>query len=194
MIKFSYLIFFLILFNLNFSFANSIINLTEDNWNNIKSMTGQFKQTNHDGSIQHGNFYIQKPYRSLFEYHNQLENILISKYFLHIINEKHHVIDTYPIGSNPIKYLLLDNLKIDEHFDHSEQEIDHEYILHLMKKDRINDYEQVSLYFHKETLNLRKWEITNESGEKISLEFTKNLKNISISPDKFVIHHINLSE
>ena len=36
--------------------------------------------------------------------------------------------------------------------------------------------------------------IFNEFGEKTSLEFTNILNNISISPDKFVIHFNNTNE
>ena len=45
------------------------------------------------------------------------------------------------------------------------------------------------LYFNKSPFELKKWEIFNEFGDLTSLEFTKILKNIHISQDKFVIHH-----
>ena len=60
MTKFLSLLFFFIFLKVNLIFADSLVNLSEANWNDIDSMTGQFKQTNHDGNIQHGNFYIQK--------------------------------------------------------------------------------------------------------------------------------------
>ncbi|MDG2416538.1 MAG: outer-membrane lipoprotein carrier protein LolA [Pelagibacterales bacterium] len=188
------LLFILIFLKFNFSFADSLVNLSEANWNDIDSMTGQFKQTNHDGNIQFGNFYIQKPHRSLFEYKGQEEKILTSKFFLHIINQKHFVIDSYPIGSNPLKYLLLENLDLQRHFDLIFTETTDQFLINLSQKGGNNNLEKIILYFNIDTLELKKWDIFNEFGEKTSLEFTNIIKNISISVDKFVIHYDNIDE
>ncbi|MFL2899166.1 MAG: LolA family protein [Candidatus Pelagibacterales bacterium] len=193
MTKLFSLLFTLIFFKFNFVFADSLLNLSETSWNNINSMTGQFKQTDNDGKVQYGNFYIQKPYQSLFEYKGQEEKILTSKFFLHIINQKHFIIDSYPIGNNPIKYLLLENLDLQKYFDLEFDEAINQFSIDLSRK-RNNNLEKVTLYFNKETLELKKWEILNEFGEKTSLEFTNIIKNISISSDKFVIHYNNTNE
>ena len=194
MTKFLSLLFFFIFLKVNLIFADSLLNLSEANWNDIESMTGQFKQTNHDGNIQHGNFYIQKPHRSLFEYKGQKEKILTSKFFLHIVNQKHFVIDSYPIGSNPLKYLLLENLDLQKHFDLVFAETKDEFSINLSQKNGNNNLEKITLYFNRDSLELEKWDIFNEFGEKTSLEFTNIIKNISISADKFVIHHNNTDE
>ena len=194
MTKFLSLLIFFIFLKFNFAFAESLVNLSEANWNNIDSMTGQFKQTNHDGNIQFGNFYIQKPHRSLFEYKGQKEKILTSKFFLHIVNQKHFIIDSYPIGNNPIKYLLLENLDLQKHFDLVLAETKDEFSINLSHKDVNNSLEKITLYFDRDSLELIKWEIFNEFGEKTSLEFTNIIKNISIDADKFVIHHNNTDE
>ena len=178
----------------NFAFAESLVNLSEANWNNIDSMIGQFKQTDHDGNIQYGNFYIQKPHRSLFEYKGQEEKILTSKFFLHIVNQKHFVIDSYPIGSNPLKYLLLENLDLQKYFDLVFTETKKQFSINLSQKSGNNNLEKITLYFNRDSLELKKWEIFNEFGEKTSLEFTNIIKNISISADKFVIHYSNTYE
>jgi outer membrane lipoprotein-sorting protein len=194
MTKFLSLLFFFIFLKVNLIFADSLVNLSEANWNDIDSMTGQFKQTNHDGNIQHGNFYIQKPHRSLFEYKGQKEKILTSKFFLHIVNQKHFIIDSYPIGSNPLKYLLLENLDLQKHFDLVFAETKDEFSINLSQKNGNDNLEKITLYFNRDSLELEKWDIFNEFGEKTSLEFTNIIKNISISADKFVIHHNNTDE
>lgn len=194
MTKFFSLLFICIFLKFNFVVAESLVNLSEANWNDISSMTGQFKQTDHDGNIQYGNFYIQKPHRSLFEYKEQEEKILTSKFFLHIVNQKHFVIDSYPIGDNPLKYLLLENLDLNRHFNLISSETTDHFSISLSQKSEDNKLEKITLYFERDTLELKKWEIFNEFGEKTSLEFTNIIKNISISADKFVIHHNNADE
>jgi outer membrane lipoprotein-sorting protein len=194
MTKFLSLLFFFIFLKFNFAFADSLVNLSEANWNDIDSMTGQFKQTNHDGNIQYGNFYIQKPHRSLFEYKGQKEKILTSKFFLHIVNQKHFIIDSYPIGSNPLKYLLLENLDLQRHFDLVFTETTDQFLINLSQKGGDSNLGKITLYFNIDTLELKKWDIFNEFGEKTSLEFTNIIKNISIGADKFVIHYDNTDE
>ena len=194
MTKFFSLLSFLIFLNLNFVYAESLIDLSEESWNNIDSMTGQFKQTDSDGNIQYGNFYIQKPHRSLFEYKEQEEKILTTKFFLHIINQKHFIIDSYPIGKNPIKYLLLENLDLQKYFDLEFNKTKDQFSINLSQKETDSNKEKITLYFQRDSIELKKWEIFNEFGEKTSLEFTNIIKNISISADKFVIHHNNTSE
>ena len=194
MTKFLSLLFFFTFLKFNFAFADPLVNLSVANWNDVNSMTGQFKQTNHDGNIQYGDFYIQKPHRSLFEYKGQKEKILTSKFFLHIVNQKHFIIDSYPIGSNPLKYLLLENLDLQKHFDLVFAETKDEFSINLSQKNGNNNLEEITLYFNRDSLELEKWDIFNEFGEKTSLEFTNIIKNISISPDKFVIHYNNTNE
>ena len=194
MTKFFSLLFILIFVKFNLAFADSLVNLSEASWNDIDSMTGQFKQTNHDGNIQYGNFYIQKPHRSLFEYKGQEEKILTSKFFLHIVNQKHFIIDSYPLGNNPLKYLLLENLNLERHFDLISTETSDQFLINLSQKGENNNLEKITLYFDRESLELNKWQIYNEFGEKTSLEFTNIIKNISISADKFVIHYNNTDE
>ena len=194
MSKFFSLLFILIFLKLNFSFADSLVNLSEANWNDIESMTGQFKQTNHDGNIQYGNFYIKKPHRSLFEYKGQEEKILTSKFFLHIVNQKHFIIDSYPIGGNPLKYLLLENLDLQKYFDLTSAETKDQFAINLYQRGGNNNLEKVTLYFNRDSLELKKWDIFNEFGEKTSLEFTNITKNISIGADKFVVHYNNTDE
>ena len=190
---FSFL-FVLILFKLNFAFSESLVISAEKNWNDIKSITGQFKQIDIDGKIQYGNFYLKKPYKSLFEYNDQKEKILTSKFFLHIIDQKHFIIDSYPISSNPIKYLLLENLNLQKHFEVLSYETKDQINVKLSGKGKSKDIEKINLYFDKLSLALKKWEIFNEFGEKTSLEFTNIIKNISISTDKFAVHYNNTDE
>ena len=86
MTKFFSLLFILIFLKFNFAFAESLVNLSEASWNDIDSMTGQFKQTDHDGNIQYGNFYIQKPHRSLFEYTKCIQTHATTMILFIIIN------------------------------------------------------------------------------------------------------------
>jgi outer membrane lipoprotein-sorting protein len=86
---------------------------------------------------------------------------------------------------------LLENLNLQEHYDYAIRNTSDQITIDLSQKELDNDFEKITLYFKKETLDLKKWEIFNEFGEKTSLEFTNIIKNISIGADKFVIHYNN---
>ena len=187
-------LFILIFLKLNFAFSESLITSTEKYWNGINSMTGQFKQIDSDGRIQYGNFYLKKPHKSLFEYNDQEEKILTTKFFLYIIDQKHFIIDSYPISSSPIKFLFFENLNLQKHFNVVSYDTNDQITIELTENEETDNLEKITLYFNKKSLDLKKWEIFNEFGEKTSLEFTNILKNISISPDKFVIHYNNTDE
>ena len=77
------------------------------NWNQIKSMSGTFQQTDLEGNVVSGKFYFLKPYQSKFEYDNQPENIITNERLLRIVDSEGYQIDSYPIGNNIIKKSYL---------------------------------------------------------------------------------------
>ena len=53
---------FLFFFVVNNSSSNPIVTDIEDNWNEIKSMSGQFEQIDQEGNIFKGQFFFLKPF------------------------------------------------------------------------------------------------------------------------------------
>ena len=51
---------FLFFFVVNNSSSNSIVTDIEDNWNEIKSMSGQFEQIDQEGNVFNGQFFFFK--------------------------------------------------------------------------------------------------------------------------------------
>ena len=64
----------------------------------------------------------------------------------------------------------------------------HEIFLKHKDKDQTN---HIKIFFDKNTLDLKKWEIYDEFNNKTYLEFTKIKKNISISQNLFVVKYKN---
>ena len=44
--------------------SNEVITSIEKHWNQINTMSGQFRQEDSDGIVSYGNFYFLKPYLS----------------------------------------------------------------------------------------------------------------------------------
>ena len=159
------------------------------NWNQIKSMSGTFQQTDLEGNVVSGKFYFLKPYQSKFEYDNQPENIITNERLLRIVDSEGYQIDSYPIGNNIIKKILSHEININEMFDIRDIKDNIEFYELDLFIDREDETGRAILYFDKNTLDLKKWELIDEFENKTVLEFTKFKKNIFISEKLFVVKY-----
>ena len=167
----------------------SLLNTIEDNWNKIKTMSGNFIQYNSDETMSYGKFFLSKPFKSKFIYENNNETIITTENLIVLLDKEGYRIDSYPIFNSPIKNLLVN--KID--FQNIETNIK------INKKNNlydiyISDLDQkgVAIFsFKKDSLDLEKWEIIDEFDQSTVLEFTKIKKNISISPETYKVRYKN---
>ena len=190
-VSFSKLIcFFISLYSINaFSEENELINIIEENWNSSQTISGRFHQELNDNNIISGNFYIQKPYKSNFTYDNGLENIITSRFFINIVDNKKFLIDRYPIVNQPIYKILSEEISFKEIFEIlSIKIIDNEIAINLVSKNNSSDSKaKIKLAFNGDDYSLKNWEIIDDLGQSTYLEFTKIRKNISIDQELFVI-------
>ena len=169
----------------------SILNKIQDNWNNTKSMSGSFVQIVDDNEMRNGNFYFLKPYLAKFVYDNRNEDIITNERLLRIVDKEGYQIDSYLIGNHIMKSLLSDKTNIIDNLDATKvtQKDGNYQIAILFDKGQTNVH--VLLSFDNQTLDLKKWEITDEFMSKTVLEFTKIKKNIFISQSLFDVKYRN---
>ena len=171
------------------AFSSEIISEIEKNWNQIKSMSGKFEQIDPDENILTGNFFFLKPFKSKFEYQDGYEDIITNESLMLVVNKEGFQIESYAIGNSMLKKLLSDNVKIDDEFDIiSLREDDKFYQLLLKIKNDMTD-NQIQFTFDQSSLDLKKWEIYDEFGNKTVFKFTKIKKNIFISQNLFVVKY-----
>ena len=181
---------FISLYSINaFSEENELINIIEENWNSSQTISGRFHQELNDNNIISGNFYIQKPYKSNFTYDNGLENIITSRFFINIVDNKKFLIDRYPIVNQPIYKILSEEISFKEVFEIlSIKIIDNEIAINLVSKNNSSDSKaKIKLAFNGDDYSLKNWEIIDDLGQSTYLEFTKIRKNISIDQKWFII-------
>ena len=172
-----------------FSEENKYIDIIEEDWNNTQTISGRFHQKLNDDDIVSGNFYIQKPYKSNFTYDNELENIITSKFFINIVDNKKFLIDRYPIINQPIYKILSEEISLKETFEIlSIKIINNEIAINLVSKNNSSDSKaKIKLTFNGDDYSLKNWEIIDDLGQSTYLEFTKIRKNISIDQELFII-------
>ena len=183
----------LVFFPCHFLTANteSIISKIQNNWNEIQTMSGEFSQLDSNGNLETGKFFFSKPYLSKFIYKNKKEDIVTNESLLRIVDKEGFQIDSYAIGGNILKKLLSNNLDIKKEFEiNFIEETEKSYDIAAISKNS-NSMSEVILTFNKTTIELEKWEISDEIGNKTVLQFTKVKKNIFISDNLFDVRYQN---
>ena len=162
-----------------------IIKIIEKAWNNIQTLNGNFHQQIDGDKIISGDFFIEKPYKSNFTYHNQTQNIITSKYFINFVDKESKLLDRYPIINQPVYKLFSKNINLNNIFHiRSVDQNQTEVKIKLAPKD--NNEIQIDLTFHFKNYLLKKWEIVDALGQTTYLEFTNVRKNISIDQNLFI--------
>ena len=197
--------YFLILFFFIITLVNSesevinnkkeIISLIENSWNSIDTMSGRFEQIDTDHNIETGNFYFDKPYKSKFSYDHKDETIITGRVLITVLDNEGFQIDSYPIGNSPIKNILSNDIKFDDIFKiiSIEKILNKENVYQVTAINKNSDElsGKVLFFFTLDDFTLKKWVIFDEFSNKTVLEFTNIQKNISISPNIFVVRYRN---
>ena len=162
-----------------------IIKIIEKEWNHTQTLNGKFHQKIDGDRVISGDFFIEKPYKSNFTYHNQIHNIITSKYFINFVDKKSKLLDRYPIINQPVYKLFSKNIDLENIFHiRSVDQNQSEVKIKLAPKD--NNEIQIDLTFHSKDYLLKKWEIVDALGQTTYLEFTNVRKNISIDQNLFI--------
>ena len=176
---------------LNVSALNEklLLESIEDHWNKVNTMSGNFIQYNSDETMSYGNFYLSKPFKSKFVYQNNNETIVTTETLIVLLDKEGFRIDSYPLLNSPIKNLLVNKF----YFENLSSNIklnEKNNFYHIYIND-LEDERAAIFSFHKDSLDLKKWEIVDEFDQSTVLEFTKIKKNISISPETYKIKYKN---
>ena len=186
-----FIIFSIFAVNLTFSYASEYhdnkIKIIEESWNNIRTMSGNFLQTNSDGTMTYGKFFLSKPFKSKFIYKNEEDIIVTNQSLIAVLDNEGFQLDSYPIGQSPLKDILRD--KVDLIHKDKKVIIKEDEENYIAKIRFSNKPGEVELSFTKDDLTLKKWQIIDEFEQVTVLEFTKIKKNISINPEIYSIRY-----
>ena len=165
----------------------SIIELIEKEWNQTRTLVGKFHQRVDENKFVSGDFFIEKPYKSNFIYHDKVQNIITSKYFINFVDNKGYLHDRYPVINQPIYKLFSNKVNLNDIFEiESIDQNEDEVIIRLIDKNNVNNSNsKITLTFHSSNYLLKKWEIVDALEQSTYLEFTNIRKNISIDQNLF---------
>jgi outer membrane lipoprotein-sorting protein len=166
---------------------NQILKSIEKEWNQTQTLAGNFLQRSDDDNVVSGDFFIEKPYKSRFIYHNQSQNIITSRYFINFVDEEDRLLERYPIINQPIYKLFSKDVYFNNIFEiKSINQNQAETIIELFTIDNTDSNSaKITLTFHSSSYRLKKWEFIDALGQSTYLEFTNIRKNISIDQNLF---------
>ena len=155
----------------------------------LRSAQGRFRQTNPNGSVQTGTFYLQKPGRIRFEYDRPKGAMVIADgTWVGVFDPKSNRNPTrYPLAKTPLSLLLRDRLSLAEPG----------LVLGATRGAAGTDITVVDprspregrmkLHFDQNPVRLASWEITTKAGQRTRVALTDFTTGRALDPSLFNI-------
>jgi outer membrane lipoprotein-sorting protein len=155
----------------------------------LRSATGGFRQTNPDGSVQTGRFYLAKPGRIRFEYDRpQGAMVIADGSWVGVFDPKSNRNPTrYPLAKTPLSLLLRDRLSLAEPGLVLGATRDAEGTDITVVDPRAPREGRMVMSFSDSPIRLRQWEITTKTGQRTRVALTSLERGMSIDPSLFNI-------
>jgi outer membrane lipoprotein-sorting protein len=153
----------------------------------LRNARGRFRQTNPNGSVQSGTFYLQKPGRIRFEYDSPKGAMVIADgTWVGVFDPKSNRNPTrYPLARTPLSLLLRDRLSLAEPG----------LVLGATRDARGTDITVVDprtpqegrmrMRFAASPIRLEGWEITTKAGQRTRIALTELATGVTVDPSLF---------
>ena len=155
----------------------------------LRNAQGSFRQTNPNGAVQTGRFFLQKPGRIRFEYDTPKGAMVIADgTWVGVFDPKSNRNPTrYPLSKTPLSLLLRDTLSLAEPGlvlgatrGAGGTEI-------TVVDPRAPQEGRMVMTFGEDPITLRSWTITTKAGARTRVVLTDMTTNISLDPSLFNI-------
>lgn len=155
----------------------------------LRSAQGSFRQTNPNGSVQTGRFYLQKPGRIRFEYDSPKGAMVIADgTWVAVFDPKSNRNPTrYPLDKTPLSILLRDKISLREpglvlgatrNADGTDVTV---------VDPRAPQEGRMVMSFTENPIQLRSWEITTKTGQRTRVALSSLEPNVSLNRSLFNI-------
>jgi outer membrane lipoprotein-sorting protein len=155
----------------------------------LRAAEGAFRQTNPDGSIQTGRFYLAKPGRIRFEYDRPAGAMVIADGInVAVFDPKStRVSSRYPLGRTPLSLLLREDLSLREPGMVLGATRDAAGVAITVVDPRAPGEGRLVLSFAENPVALRSWAVTTKAGQRTAVELTEFAAGVALERSLFNI-------
>jgi outer membrane lipoprotein-sorting protein len=155
----------------------------------MRSATGRFRQTNPNGSVQNGTFYLLKPGRIRFEYDAPKGAMVIADgQWVGVFDPKSNRNPTrYPLSKTPLSLLLRDRLSLREPGMVLGATRDAQGTAITVVDPRSPDEGRMVMRFSDSPIALRQWTITTRTGQRTTVALTDLRTGVALDGSLFNI-------
>lgn len=164
-----------------------LVKKLESSLNAVTTLQARFSQTNMDGTVENGTFYLWRPGRLCFEYDAPKMDYIVADGLL--VHYWDHGVKNYsnaPIGSTLADFLLQKKIRFsgDLTVTNLRRPQKNMLVLTLQQKDN-PEAGDVRLLFEENTLALKRWRVTDGTGSITEVTLTDVEKGIKLNPTLF---------
>lgn len=155
----------------------------------LRNAQGRFRQTNPNGSVQTGAFYLAKPGRIRFEYDQPKGAMVIADGTnVGVFDPKSNRNPTrYPLSRTPLSLLLRENLSLREPGMVLGATRDAAGVHVTVVDPRAPNDGRMVMTFSEDPIALRAWAITTKTGQRTEVALTELSTGVSSNPSLFNI-------
>ena len=134
-------------------------------YNSIKTMEGDFIQEAPDLQRTSGRFYISRPGKVLFKYNKPARyDVIADGQMVSILDKKTMTQDLWPLGKTPLKFLVSDEINIEEDTNLVDVRIENDLIILIVREESLFVSSEIAFLFDEKTKVLRQWVVSDSQG------------------------------
>lgn len=155
----------------------------------LRTAQGGFRQTNPNGSVQTGRFYLSRPGRMRFEYDTPKGAMVIADGInVAVFDPKStRVSSRYPLGRTPLSLLLRSDLSLREPGMVKGAVREGGEVTLTVVDPRMPDEGRLALTFAENPVALRRWVVTTKAGQRTAVELTDLRTGVALDRSLFNI-------
>jgi outer membrane lipoprotein-sorting protein len=166
--------------------AKGQINQVSDYLNAIDTMSGDFMQTNPDGSLVEGKFYMRRPGRVRFEYDDPAMTLMSDGTWAMINDRVLESVDRYPLLETPLYLLLKRDVDLLKDAEISAVEHGNGLIAITAAETSGIALGTLTLIFAEPNLELRYWVVTDVNGDSTVVMLRNVERGMALDPALFL--------
>lgn len=160
-----------------------------DHFSSVKSMSGDFVQSDPRGEKTSGRFFLQRPGKIRFNYTGQSGISLIADgQSVVVYNKKLKTSRLYALSKTPLKLLLDDKVKFSGNRLKGIKDDGAQVTIKLADKSAFGN-SNITMVFDRKSLDLRRWSITDERGQSTTVTISNVREGVRAPPGTFMIDY-----